>query len=67
MQLRFLQTASEIAAENNSTTLFPLPIDLFTPFKKMFEERKELTEEEKVEIKALEERVHRHRRTRPRD
>jgi regulator of protease activity HflC (stomatin/prohibitin superfamily) len=28
LQLRFLQTASEIAAENNSTTLFPLPIDL---------------------------------------
>jgi len=30
LQLRFLQTASEIAAENNSTTLFPLPIDLFS-------------------------------------
>jgi regulator of protease activity HflC (stomatin/prohibitin superfamily) len=28
LQLRFLQTAAEIAAENNSTTLFPLPIDL---------------------------------------
>jgi len=27
LQLRFLQTATEIAAENNSTTLFPLPID----------------------------------------
>jgi len=54
LQLRFLQTASEIAAENNSTTLFPLPVDLFTPFKKMFEERKALTEEEKVEIAELE-------------
>ena len=32
LQLRFLQTATEIAAENNSTTLFPLPIDLLTPF-----------------------------------
>jgi regulator of protease activity HflC (stomatin/prohibitin superfamily) len=30
LQLRFLQTASEIAAEKNSTTLFPLPISLFT-------------------------------------
>jgi regulator of protease activity HflC (stomatin/prohibitin superfamily) len=29
LQLRFLQTASEIAAENNSTTLFPLPLDLW--------------------------------------
>jgi len=27
LQLRFLQTATEIAAENNSTTLFPLPMD----------------------------------------
>lgn len=31
LQLRFLQTAAEIAAENNSTTLFPLPLD-FAPF-----------------------------------
>ncbi len=32
LQLRFLQTLTEMAAENNSTTLFPLPIDLLTPF-----------------------------------
>ncbi len=32
LQLRFLQTVTEIAAENNSTTLFPIPIDLFGPF-----------------------------------
>lgn len=32
MQLRYLQTLREIAAENNSTTLFPIPIDLFKPF-----------------------------------
>ena len=32
LQLRFLQTLAEVAAENNSTTLFPIPIDLFTPF-----------------------------------
>jgi regulator of protease activity HflC (stomatin/prohibitin superfamily) len=32
IQLRYLQTVSEIAAENNSTTLFPIPIDLFKPF-----------------------------------
>ena len=57
LQLRFLQTASEIAAENNSTTLFPLPMDLFGPLKKMFEERKELTAEEKEDIKALEARA----------
>jgi regulator of protease activity HflC (stomatin/prohibitin superfamily) len=32
LQLRFLQTLKEVAAENNSTTLFPVPIDLFEPF-----------------------------------
>jgi regulator of protease activity HflC (stomatin/prohibitin superfamily) len=32
LQLRYLQTVTEIAAENNSTTLFPIPIDLFRPF-----------------------------------
>ncbi len=31
ISLRFLQTVTEIAAENNSTTLFPIPIDLFRP------------------------------------
>jgi regulator of protease activity HflC (stomatin/prohibitin superfamily) len=34
MQLRFLQTVTEVAVENNSTTLFPIPIDLFAPFVK---------------------------------
>ena len=32
MQLRFLQTLVEIASENNSTTVFPVPIDLLRPF-----------------------------------
>jgi len=32
LQLRYLQTLREISAENNSTTLFPIPIDLFKPF-----------------------------------
>jgi regulator of protease activity HflC (stomatin/prohibitin superfamily) len=35
LQLRFLQTLREVAAENNSTTIFPVPIDLFTPFLEM--------------------------------
>jgi len=34
LQLRFLQTLREVATENNSTTLFPIPIDLFQPFLK---------------------------------
>jgi regulator of protease activity HflC (stomatin/prohibitin superfamily) len=36
LQLRFLQTLSEVATEHNSTTLFPVPIDLFTPYIKGF-------------------------------
>jgi regulator of protease activity HflC (stomatin/prohibitin superfamily) len=32
LQLRFLQTLSEIATENNSTIVFPLPIDILRPF-----------------------------------
>jgi len=32
LQLRYLQTLSEIATEKNSTTLFPIPINLFKPF-----------------------------------
>ena len=32
LQLRYLQTLSEIATEKNSTMLFPIPIDLFRPF-----------------------------------
>ena len=34
VQLRFLQTLVEVASENNSTTIFPIPIDLLTPFLK---------------------------------
>lgn len=32
MQLRFLQTLTEIATEKNSTIIFPVPIDLIKPF-----------------------------------
>jgi len=32
LQMRFLQTLVEVAAENNSTTIFPVPIDLFQAF-----------------------------------
>ncbi|HET9151297.1 MAG TPA: slipin family protein [Gemmatimonadales bacterium] len=32
IQLRYLQTVTEIAAENNSTTIFPIPIDMLRPF-----------------------------------
>lgn len=34
LQLRFLQTLVEVGAEKNTTTVFPIPIDLLTPFLK---------------------------------
>ena len=34
LQLRYLQTMREMAAENNTTTIFPLPIELIKPFLK---------------------------------
>jgi regulator of protease activity HflC (stomatin/prohibitin superfamily) len=37
MQLRYLQTLVEVAAENNSTTIFPVPIDIL----KIFMERRD--------------------------
>lgn len=40
LQLRFLQTLAEIATENNSTTLFPIPIDLFRPFLEAMDRKK---------------------------
>jgi regulator of protease activity HflC (stomatin/prohibitin superfamily) len=39
IQLRFLQTLTEVATEKNSTTIFPMPIDLFTPFIKKLSEK----------------------------
>jgi regulator of protease activity HflC (stomatin/prohibitin superfamily) len=41
LQLRYLQTLTEVAAENNSTTVFPIPIDLFKPFLKGLDTQKE--------------------------
>ncbi len=40
LQLRYLQTLREISAESNSTTLFPIPIDLFKPFLSLAEKKK---------------------------
>ena len=41
IQLRYLQTMREISAENNTTTIFPLPIDLFRPFINLIEKGKD--------------------------
>ncbi|MFZ2006064.1 MAG: slipin family protein [Stellaceae bacterium] len=37
MQLRYLQTLTEIGAEQNSTVVFPMPIDIIKPFLDLFE------------------------------
>jgi len=44
LQLRFLQTLTEIAAENNSTIVFPLPLDMLRPFFAGYYEKSELKE-----------------------
>lgn len=41
LQLRYLQTMNEMSAENNTTTIFPIPIDLFQPFLKMLKKKDE--------------------------
>ncbi len=46
LQLRFLQTLTEIASEKNSTIIFPLPMDLITPFLTQAKEITEKTESE---------------------
>jgi regulator of protease activity HflC (stomatin/prohibitin superfamily) len=40
VQLRFLQTMSEIASKNSSTTFFPIPIDLLSPFLQRNDDKK---------------------------
>jgi regulator of protease activity HflC (stomatin/prohibitin superfamily) len=37
LQLRYLQTVNEMASENNTTTIFPIPIDLFRPLMKTYD------------------------------
>jgi regulator of protease activity HflC (stomatin/prohibitin superfamily) len=39
LQLRFLQTLTEIATEKNSTIIFPVPIDLIKPFLEKYDKQ----------------------------
>jgi regulator of protease activity HflC (stomatin/prohibitin superfamily) len=41
LQLRYLQTLREISSESNSTTLFPIPMDLLAPFTRKREKKEE--------------------------
>ena len=40
LQLRFLQTMKEISSEHKTTTILPIPINLFAPFTKNSENQK---------------------------
>ena len=40
LQLRYLQTMNEMSTESNSTTIFPIPIELFKPFARLFDKEK---------------------------
>lgn len=39
LQLRYLQTMREMSAENNTTTIFPFPMDIFKPLIQMFDKK----------------------------
>ena len=45
LQLRYLQTMREMSAEQNTTTIFPFPIDLFKPFLKLIDNKDTLKKE----------------------
>jgi hypothetical protein len=45
LQLRYLQTLREVATQSKSTTLFPIPIDLFKPFLQLEENLEKVKEE----------------------
>jgi regulator of protease activity HflC (stomatin/prohibitin superfamily) len=46
LQLRYLQTLAEIATENNSTTLFPIPIDILRPFYEIAKKQRDTSSQE---------------------
>jgi len=39
LQLRYLQTMREISSERNTTTIFPFPMDLFTPLIRLMDKK----------------------------
>ena len=43
LQLRYLQTLTEIAVEKNSTIIFPLPLDLITPLMQIMQHYAEVS------------------------
>ena len=52
LQLRYLQTVRELSAENNTTTIFPIPIDFIRPFAKLFNQVEASQDPEPSEVDA---------------
>ena len=50
LQLRYLQTVNEMASENNTTTIFPIPIDLFRPLMKTYDQALKTRDETPVDV-----------------
>jgi len=48
IQLRYLQTLTQIAVEKNSTIVFPLPLELFSVFKQLAQPSAEIPHEQKT-------------------
>ncbi|MEJ2475193.1 MAG: SPFH domain-containing protein [Desulfobacterales bacterium] len=44
LQLRYLQTVNEMSAETNTTTIFPLPLELLTPFIELYKKARTVDE-----------------------
>jgi len=57
LQLRYLQTVTEIAAENNSTTIFPLPIEMLSGFFRKASEAAAPSTEDAASLSAPLERI----------
>ena len=57
LQLRYLQTVTEIAAENNSTTIFPLPIEMLSGFFRKASEAVAPSTEDAASLSAPLERI----------
>jgi regulator of protease activity HflC (stomatin/prohibitin superfamily) len=44
LQLRYLQTVNEMSAQTNTTTIFPLPLELLTPFIELYKKARTVDE-----------------------
>jgi regulator of protease activity HflC (stomatin/prohibitin superfamily) len=60
MQLRYLQTLTEIGAEQNSTVIFPMPLDIVKPFLALLEKDSKMAATNGVDDGTINENVPSH-------